>query len=116
MNKKKIEGLGDVVKKVTNALGIETCDACEERRKKLNSMFPFTKQAKELNENDIAFLKRIRFASTIGSEDINFLFELNNKVFDRRTKPCHCSGLIIEMRDKLWNVYLANHSKNIDEN
>ena len=113
---KKIEGLGDVVKKITNALGIETCDACEERRKKWNEMFPFTKQAGELSENDIAFLKRIRFLNTIGSEDINYIFDLHNRVFNRRTKPCHCSGIIMEMRDKLWNVYIANHSKNIDEN
>ena len=29
------QGLGDVVKKVTNAIGIPTCNSCEERRKKL---------------------------------------------------------------------------------
>ena len=31
-------GLGDTVKRVTNAVGIKTCGACEERRKKLNSI------------------------------------------------------------------------------
>ena len=34
------QGLGDVVKKVTNAIGIPTCNKCEERRKKLNRIFP----------------------------------------------------------------------------
>jgi len=29
-------GLGDVIKKITNALGLETCSACEARRRKLN--------------------------------------------------------------------------------
>lgn len=116
MSKKKITGLGDVVKKVTEVLGIESCDACEERRKKLNEIFPFTKKAGELTENDIAFIKRIRFLNTIGSEDVRYIFELNNKIFNTKLKPCQCSSLILEMRDKLWNVYLANHSQNIDEN
>ena len=35
------QGLGDVVKKVTNAIGIPTCNKCEERRKKLNRIFPY---------------------------------------------------------------------------
>lgn len=49
-----MEGLGDVVKKVTELTGIsyvanvisngnpeEPCSPCEERRKKMNEMFPF---------------------------------------------------------------------------
>jgi hypothetical protein len=35
----KINGLGDVVKSVTN-FGIIPCDACEERRVLLNKLFP----------------------------------------------------------------------------
>jgi hypothetical protein len=34
-------GAGDVVKKVTNALGIKTCSPCEERRKRLNKTLAF---------------------------------------------------------------------------
>ena len=41
--KQKIEGLGDIVKRLTNAVGIKTCSKCEERRKKLNSKFPIKK-------------------------------------------------------------------------
>jgi|TARA_Y100000310_G_C20323051_1_gene641688 hypothetical protein len=37
----KSRGIGDTVKKVTNAVGIPTCNKCEERRKKLNRMFPY---------------------------------------------------------------------------
>lgn len=65
---KPIEGFGDVVKKITNFLGIETCDACEERRKKLNDLFPYTK-SKKLNNEQIEFIKRIRSIREISSED-----------------------------------------------
>ena len=40
----KIEGLGDIIKRLTNAVKIPTCSKCEERRKKLNSMFPMGKK------------------------------------------------------------------------
>jgi len=42
-SQKKIEGLGDIIKRLTNAVGVKTCSKCEERRKKLNSMFPIKK-------------------------------------------------------------------------
>jgi len=31
-------GLGDTVKRATNAVGFKTCGGCEQRRKKLNSI------------------------------------------------------------------------------
>ena len=38
-------GLGDVVAKVIHAVtGIEPCDACKQRRAKLNRLFPFRKR------------------------------------------------------------------------
>jgi len=40
------EGLGDTVKKITNAMGIKPCDECEERRKSLNKKFPFKRKNK----------------------------------------------------------------------
>jgi septal ring factor EnvC (AmiA/AmiB activator) len=38
---KKSRGLGDTIKKVTNALGIKQCGACKKRQAKLNAMFPY---------------------------------------------------------------------------
>jgi len=38
--KEKLEGLGDIVKRLTNAVGIKTCSKCEKRRKRMNKMFP----------------------------------------------------------------------------
>ena len=41
--KQKIEGLGDLIERLTSAVKIPKCSKCEERRKKLNSMFPAKK-------------------------------------------------------------------------
>lgn len=112
----KVTGLGDVVKKVTNFIGIETCPECEERRKILNEMFPFIKKAKELTESEIAFLKRIKPQNFIGSEDIKFLYATYNRVFNKKLDACFsCSGIIVQCKEELWNAYLANQSKNINE-
>lgn len=38
-----VRGLGDVVAKVTKAVGIKPCGPCERRRQMLNQRFPFKK-------------------------------------------------------------------------
>ena len=38
---KKSKGLGDTIKKVTDAVGIKQCGACKRRQEKLNKMFPY---------------------------------------------------------------------------
>ncbi|MFC6095776.1 hypothetical protein ACFPVY_03885 [Flavobacterium qiangtangense] len=110
-----IKGFGDLIKKGTQLLGIKQCDACKERQAKLNKMFPFIKRAKPLNDDDIKFLKRIRHANTIGAEDRNEIFYLSNRTFGVRLTPCQCPSTIIQLREKLWNLYLAEYSQNIDE-
>lgn len=40
----KLRGLGDVVAKVTRAVGIQPCAGCKERQEKLNQAFPFTEK------------------------------------------------------------------------
>jgi len=42
-DKQPIEGLGDIIQRLTKAVKIPTCSKCEERRKKLNAMFPLKK-------------------------------------------------------------------------
>lgn len=41
MSEEKSKGLGDTIKKVTNALGIKQCGACKKRQQKLNALFPY---------------------------------------------------------------------------
>lgn len=47
---KKIEGLGDIIKRLTSAVGVKPCSKCEERRKKLNVLFPFGKRGQTPDE------------------------------------------------------------------
>jgi len=43
MKEGKLEGLGDIIERLTKAVGIPKCGKCEERRKMLNSKFPIKK-------------------------------------------------------------------------
>lgn len=36
-----MRGVGDVVARATHALGIPSCAPCEERRRRLNQLWPF---------------------------------------------------------------------------
>ena len=58
----KSKGIGDDIKKFTTATGIdklaktilgEDCNKCEERRKKLNQMFPHFKNIRQFTEDEI---------------------------------------------------------------
>ncbi len=48
----KVEGLGDMIQRLTKAVKIPTCSKCEERRKKLNNMFPFKKNQTSAKKSD----------------------------------------------------------------
>ena len=40
------EGLGDVIKRVTSAVGIKPCSGCEQRAKALNKRVPFRRASR----------------------------------------------------------------------
>ena len=40
-DKKEPKGLGDSIKRVTEAMGIKQCGACKKRQAKLNRLFPY---------------------------------------------------------------------------
>jgi|11_taG_2_1085331.scaffolds.fasta_scaffold42978_1 hypothetical protein len=39
-------GLGDTVKKITNAMGIKQCTPCKRRQQALNRLFPYKNKVK----------------------------------------------------------------------
>tara|TARA_R110002167_G_scaffold308154_1_gene512900 strand:- start:600 stop:872 length:273 start_codon:yes stop_codon:yes gene_type:complete len=48
LTKKKLStGLGDTIKKVTNALGVKQCGGCKKRQEKLNRLFPYKEEPKK---------------------------------------------------------------------
>ena len=62
MSTKKNKGLGDTIAKITKATGIdklaktilgEDCNKCEERRKKLNQMFPNFRNIRQFTEDEM---------------------------------------------------------------
>ncbi len=99
MPRKKIKGMGDVVKAVTDAIGIEQCDTCKDRQELLNNIIPFGKY--ELTVDDIGVLNRIKNTTINSSIDKSFLFSTYNKVFCEKLKMCECQNQMQEMIQKL---------------
>lgn len=98
--KKKSKGLGDVVKAVTNAIGIETCDSCEERRKKLNSMFSFLKSVRrDVTDEEITFIENI--GKSITTDERYKLADIYTAVYGSKVNHCNCPALYNGMIDKL---------------
>ena len=50
---KKIKGLGDVVKTITDAVGIEQCPKCKQKQSWLNVNFAFNKPRMLTNEQKL---------------------------------------------------------------
>lgn len=96
---RKIKGAGDLVKVVTDALGIEQCDGCEKRQDQMNKLIPFGKY--ELTDDDKLFLKRIEKKLITSSVDRDYLFQIYNLVFSEKLKPCFCQDVMTEMIEKL---------------
>lgn len=101
----KPEGLGDVVEKITKATGIKavvdffTPDGkdcgCDKRKKELNKIFNFNKP-KCLEEDEYTFLsdfiKRRKFS--VSNDDLERLYEINNRVFSQKLKKSSCPSCI----------------------
>tara|TARA_R110002012_G_scaffold26559_9_gene86069 strand:+ start:3381 stop:3605 length:225 start_codon:yes stop_codon:yes gene_type:complete len=59
MSEEKSKGLGDTIKKVTNAMGIKQCGACKKRQQKLNALFPYkSDEHKKTHEELVAENKK----------------------------------------------------------
>lgn len=97
---KPVEGLGDVIKAVTEAVGIKPCEKCEERRKKLNKMFSFLKSVKrDITSEEIEFLNGI--GRTVTGEDRMELGRIYTEVFGVKVNHCNCPALYKSILDKL---------------
>jgi len=116
----KSKGLGDSVEKVLKATGIdkvakkilgEDC-GCDERKKKLNQMFPyarpFTEDELSIYESVLPKLK----GGTITREDQATLVRLYNKVFNANKKPSSCSSCVQQTLAKLAKVYVNSCKTN----
>ena len=113
----KSKGLGDTIEKITKATGIKKvvdkisnvtgvdC-GCEERKQKLNAIFPyskvrqFTDDEKHIYETIIA-----RTKGTITGQDQANLVKLYNKVFKANKVVSNCGSCIKQTMAQLNKVY-----------
>ena len=119
--KKKSEGLGDTIAKVTKKTGIdklvkfvagEDC-GCDKRREKLNKLFPYNSNIKCLQEDEYHILSGW-FAikrSTVTPNEQAELRKIYNRVFNKKTTASSCSSCVRDMVDRLRTVYLEYENK-----
>jgi hypothetical protein len=111
--KKKIKGLGDAVKLVTNAIGIQTCTQCEERKNKWNTLFPTRLKPRELTEEELSDYNYFKSSRTLKltNEQRLFVCKIYSDVFQvPYYEPCvTCSAspyiVMIERMDKITETY-----------
>lgn len=116
---KKSKGLGDSVEKVLKATGIDKVAkavlgddcGCEERKKKLNQMFPYSRP---FTDDEISVYESVLprlDKGTISGDDQAIMVKLYNKVFNANKKPSSCGSCVKETLAKLKKVY-QNSCKN----
>ena len=119
----KSKGIGDSVEKVLKATGIDKVAkavlgddcGCEERKEKLNQMFPY--KVRQFTEDEIKIYEEVDARLTggkISGQDQGIMVKLYNKVFNANKKPSGCSSCVKETLAKLKKVY--QNSCNIKDN
>lgn len=104
MKKNKPTGIGDVIKNVTESLGIEQCEGCTKRQEILNSVISFTTKSTEITDEAIGVLMRLKGITINSNTDRYYLFALYNRVFNTKEKVCQCQDKMQELILKLLNV------------
>lgn len=109
-----ISGLGDVVEKITTATGIkkavkflagEDC-GCDERKEKLNKLFPrqkpecFTASEYELVKDAIESKK-----NTFTAEEVKKYVAIYNRIFNQKFIGTSCDSCFSNVWDSLKKVY-----------
>ena len=114
---KKARGLGDTIEQITEATGIkavvkaiagEDC-GCDERRDKLNKIFPYSKQPECLDPEEIEFLKSgvLRKSSLTHDQRVR-IAEIHSRVFNHKFDvPCTCSP-------KIWIQWIRELKELLD--
>ena len=108
----KSKGLGDTISKITKATGIDKLAkkvlgddcGCEERKEKLNKIFPYSRQ---MTEDEIKIYEEVlpRTKGTISGQDQAIMVKLYNKVFNTNKQPSSCGSCVKETLAKLKKVY-----------
>lgn len=104
---KKLSGLGDVIANITTAIGIEPCEGCEQRRNKLNELFPFG--IEEYTNEEREYLGTFFDANKdeLNNKEQKELLDIYFRVFRVKPfKPCtNCPGVWVSIIKKLKKAY-----------
>jgi hypothetical protein len=124
MAKKNAQGLGDTIEQITEVTGIKKvvelfssvtgidC-GCDERKSKLNKLFPYNSNINCLTEKDYNALTELIAPSktTLTPEEQNAISEIYFNVFNYRLQLSSCgscwAGKVEELR-KVYNEYKIN--------
>lgn len=115
--KSKSKGLGDSLEKVFKATGIDKVAkkvlgddcGCEERKEKLNKLFPYTKSANKFTEdekkvfNDTYLI--VKKTNQLTNEQKTILSQLHIKAFGVQASWSSCGSCNVKTLDKLAKVY-----------
>lgn len=109
-------GVGDTIQKITKATGIEAAVkfiagedcGCDERRKKLNAIFPYEKPLC-FNEEEYLYLDEIFKLNkrSLSADQNETMVRIYNRVFRQNREPSGCGSCFRnEVYNTLKNVYL----------
>jgi len=113
----KSKGLGDTIEKITTATGIkaavkavvgEDC-GCDERRDKLNKIFPYSRQPECLTQEEITYLSSgVLRKNTLNHDQRLKIAEIHARVFNHKYDvPCTCSP-------KIWMQWIRELKELLD--
>ena len=115
--KNKSKGIGDDIAKFTKATGIDKLAkkvlgddcGCEERRKKLNQLFPHFKNIRQFTEDEIKIYEEailpIEKRGHLTREEKTIVNSLYNGVFGQNPKWKSCSPCNKQIMDNIKKVY-----------
>lgn len=116
-SKNKPKGLGDTIEQITEATGIkkvvkaiagDDC-GCDQRKEKLNKLFPYSKQPECLDQEEIDFLSGgVLKRKQITHEERVAIAEIHARVFNHKFDvPCTCSP-------KIWIQWIRELNELLD--
>lgn len=109
---RKAKGLGDTIEQITEATGIkklvefvagEDC-GCNERKEKLNQLFPYVQC---LTEDEYNYLTEMGLMTktSVSPTEQRQLLTIYARVFNKRKEPSTCSSCWIQIIKDLQRVY-----------
>ena len=112
--RKKAQGLGDTIEQITEATGIKKlvkfvagadC-GCDERKKKLNELFPY-RNTNCLTEEEYNWLNETQVLSqqTFKPSEQTRIIQIYNRVFNLRQEPTSCASCFRDIILKLKVVF-----------